>query len=54
MGGGLLVTSLLTLLTPLVAEWNVYLLVVLRVLEGFSEVSQKGPKTLKYMECEKS
>ena len=36
-GGGILVTSGLTLLTPIAARWSVYLLIALRVLEGAAE-----------------
>ena len=36
-GGGILVTSGLTLLTPIAARWSVYLLIALRVLEGVAE-----------------
>jgi len=36
-GGGILVTAMLTLLTPLAARWSVYMLIVLRVLEGIGE-----------------
>ncbi|KAJ8316412.1 hypothetical protein KUTeg_006426 [Tegillarca granosa] len=36
-GGGILVTAVLTLITPLCARWNVYLLVALRILEGLFE-----------------
>ena len=36
-GGGVLVTAGLTLLTPIAARWSVYMLIVLRVLEGIGE-----------------
>jgi len=36
-GGGVLVTAVLTLLTPVTARCSVYLLIVLRALEGMSE-----------------
>jgi len=36
-GGGVLVTAVLTLLTPVAARWSVYMLIGLRVLEGISE-----------------
>lgn len=39
LGGGILITSILTLLTPLAARWSPIALVTLRILEGFSEVS---------------
>ena len=38
-GGGVLCTSILTLLTPLAARTSYKLLIALRVLEGFGEVS---------------
>lgn len=37
LGGGILITSILTLLTPLAARWSPIALVTLRILEGFSE-----------------
>ena len=37
-GIGILLTSLLTVLTPLAAELHIVALIVLRVLEGFFEV----------------
>ncbi len=37
-GIGIVMTALLTLLTPLAARTSVYLLIALRVLEGFFEV----------------
>jgi len=36
-GGGVLVTAGLTLLTPISARWSVYMLIVLRVLEGVGQ-----------------
>ena len=36
-GGGVLVTAVLTLLTPVAARWSVYMLIGLRVLEGIGE-----------------
>jgi len=36
-GGGVLVTSMLTLLTPMAARFSVYMLIALRVLEGIGE-----------------
>ena len=36
-GGGVLVTSVLTLLTPLAANTSIYLFVLVRVLEGLGE-----------------
>ncbi|XP_064594982.1 vesicular glutamate transporter 2-like [Liolophura sinensis] len=36
-GGGILVTALFTLLTPLCASWNIYVLLVVRVIEGLFE-----------------
>ena len=36
-GGGVLVTAVLTLLTPVAARWSVYMLIALRVLEGISK-----------------
>ena len=38
-GVGVVMTSLLTLLTPLAAFTNIWLLVTVRVLEGFFEVN---------------
>ena len=38
-GVGVLMTSVFTLLTPLAADTSVWLLVVVRILEGFFEVS---------------
>ena len=46
-GGGVFVTAIFTLLTPLCARWNVYLLITVRVLEGLCEVNF-GLKTLSY------
>ena len=37
-GVGVLATSVLTLLTPVVARTNFYLLIFLRILEGVGEV----------------
>ena len=37
-GGGILLTALLTLLTPVAARSNFYLLIAVRVMEGFFEV----------------
>lgn len=37
-GGGILCTAILTLLTPLCANINVYLLIFIRILEGLFEV----------------
>ena len=39
LGGGVLVTAALTLLTPVAAEMGAYWLFALRALEGFGEVS---------------
>lgn len=39
LGTGVLCTAVFTLLTPVVAEWNVYLLIVTRIIEGLGEVS---------------
>ena len=36
-GGGVLVTAVLTLLTPVAARWSVYMLIGLRVLQGIGE-----------------
>lgn len=36
-GGGVFLTAVFTLLTPLCARWNVYLLIIVRVLEGLFE-----------------
>lgn len=36
-GGGVFLTAILTLLTPLCVRWSVYLLVAIRVLEGLFE-----------------
>ena len=36
-GGGILVTAVLTLLTPVSARWSVYMLIGLRVLEGVAQ-----------------
>ena len=36
-GGGVFVTAVLTLLTPVAARWNIYCLIVLRMLEGIGE-----------------
>lgn len=36
-GGGILVTAVLTLLTPVCARWNLYLLIAIRVIEGLFE-----------------
>ena len=47
-GVGIVVTSILTLFTPLAADGSVWLLVTLRVLEGVFEVSSvvnSAPKT---------
>ena len=41
-GIGIVMTSVLTLFTPLAAETNVWLLVAVRVAEGFFEVSAKS------------
>ena len=38
-GGGVFLTAIFTLLTPLCARWNVYLLITVRVLEGLFEVN---------------
>ena len=38
-GLGVLITAILTTLTPFAADTSVWLLVALRVLEGLSEVS---------------
>ena len=38
-GLGVLITSVLTTLTPFAADTSIWLLVALRVLEGLSEVS---------------
>ena len=38
-GAGILGASILTLLTPVLARWNVWALIVLRVAEGLSLVS---------------
>ena len=40
-GVGVLVTSLLTLITPLMAYFNLWALVACRVVTGFFEVSEK-------------
>ena len=37
-GGGILLTALLTLVTPVAARSHFYLLIAVRVLEGFFEV----------------
>ncbi|KAL3886715.1 hypothetical protein ACJMK2_026693 [Sinanodonta woodiana] len=36
-GGGIFLTGVFTLLTPLCARWSVYLLIAIRVFEGFFE-----------------
>ncbi|CAL1281265.1 unnamed protein product [Larinioides sclopetarius] len=36
-GGGMLLTSLFTLLTPIAARWNIWALVAARVIEGLGE-----------------
>ncbi|XP_045207494.2 sialin-like [Mercenaria mercenaria] len=36
-GGGIFLTAILTLLTPLCARWSIYLLVAIRVFEGLFE-----------------
>ena len=38
MGTGVLLTALLTVLSPVVARWNTTAFIVLRVLEGMTEV----------------
>ena len=38
-GGGILMTALFTLLTPLAARGNMYMLIAIRVLEGLFEVT---------------
>lgn len=38
-GGGVFLTAILTLLTPLCARWSEYLLIAVRVLEGLFEVT---------------
>ena len=43
-GVGVVMTSLLTLFTPLAAFTNVWLLVAVRVMEGFFEVREGGRK----------
>ena len=40
-GIGIVMTSVLTLFTPLAAETSIWLLVALRIMEGFSEVVAK-------------
>ena len=39
MGLGVLITALLTILSPVVARWDTTAFIVLRVLEGMAEVS---------------
>ena len=39
MGLGVLITALLTILSPVVARWDTTAFIVLRVLEGLAEVS---------------
>lgn len=41
LGLGMLLCSILTLLTPLAARWSVWALVAARVLEGFGAVSNQ-------------
>ncbi|XP_048241386.1 sialin-like, partial [Haliotis rufescens] len=36
-GGGIFVTAVLTILTPVFATWSVYLLIAVRVIEGLFE-----------------
>jgi len=38
-GVGILCTAVFTLVTPIAAEWSVYVLIVTRILEGLGEVS---------------
>jgi len=46
-GIGIAMTAVLTLLTPLAAYTRVELLILVRALEGFFEVSQHPPTQLK-------
>lgn len=38
-GGGIFLTAILTLLTPVFTTWSIYLLIAARVLEGIFEVT---------------
>lgn len=38
IGFGILSTAVLTIFTPMIVRYSVYLLIVLRVIEGFLEV----------------
>lgn len=39
LGAGLLISSLLTLFTPLAADWGVSLVIVIRTAQGMAQVS---------------